>query len=364
MTCQVCGANTHEVIDFGKMPIANGFIEPEEKLEYVYNLRLVQCKFCEMVQLDEQPAPEMMFNESYPFFTGSSEYMKDHFWQLSSRINPNSFVVEIGSNDGTFLDNFPNHLGIEPSNSAHEKALAKRIRSINRFFSEHMAEEIVDQHGKADVIYAANCLCHIKDINEVLRGVRWLLKDDGVFIFEDPYLGAIVHKAAYDQIYDEHFFYFSVDSVDRMLNMHGLTLFSFEPLEVHGGSMRYTCGLATNSREQISDRIDLSGFADRVNERADQFTEKVKSLNGNCVGYAATSKSTTVLNYCKLSVKDIPYIVDSTYEKQGLLTPGTHIPILPVHSLEKAENVILFAPNHEQEIRAKHPEFEGQWLTY
>jgi methylation protein EvaC len=173
-----------------------------------------------MFQLVDQPQPEKMFHENYAFFSGTSHYMQTHFeafakWVMTNLLpgRADPFVIELGSNDGTMLRHFHEagirHLGIEPSVNVAAAARARGTRTISEFFNPKLAERIVAEHGRADVMLAANVMCHISDLPGVAAGAQLLLKPGGVFIFEDPYLGDMVEKTSYDQIYDEHVFIFS-----------------------------------------------------------------------------------------------------------------------------------------------------------
>ena len=237
-------------MSFGRMPIANGFLSPDQFAdEYFFELQVAFCPSCGMVQLADQVDPGKMFHENYAFFSSTSSRMAVHFKQLADFLmeghmkTPNPFVVEIGSNDGIMLQHFSNaglrHLGIEPSHNVAKAAIDKGIQTISRFFDEGLAQEILAEHGQVDVFLGANVMCHIPDLHSVVAGIKILLKPNGLLIFEDPYLGDIVQKTSYDQIYDEHVFYFSVKSINHLVEQHGLEVIGVVPQSVHGGSMRY-----------------------------------------------------------------------------------------------------------------------------
>ena len=249
--CRVCGGPIEAFMTFGRMPIANGFLKPERSRERIFlRARAGILRNCKMFQIVEQPDAGKMFHENYAFYSSTSRYMQAHFERYANFVlgeilegRPDPFVVELGSNDGIMLRHFHNrgmrHLGIEPSANVADVARERGIHTISKFFNPALAEEIVAEHGQADAILAANVMCHIPDINGVATGVRRLLKPDGVFMFEDPYLGDMVAKTSYDQIYDEHVFIFSATSVKRAFAPHGLDLVDVMPQVTHGGSMRY-----------------------------------------------------------------------------------------------------------------------------
>ena len=198
--CLICNTSITPFISFGKMPIANGFLSPEQfASEYFFNLEVAFCGHCGMVQLLEQPAREQMFNENYAFYSSTSQGMKTHFQSFAEHVRQDylksldPFVVEIGSNDGIMIQNFAQkkirHLGIEPSANVAAVARQKGIQTVCAFFDEALARRIVREHGQADAFIGANVMCHIPYLHSVIEGIKILLKPEGIVLFEDPYLG-------------------------------------------------------------------------------------------------------------------------------------------------------------------------------
>jgi methylation protein EvaC len=396
--CRVCDARIEAFMSFGRMPIANGFLTAAEiENEYFFELAPAVCGTCEMFQIIEQPAPEKMFHEQYAFFSSTSRHMQAHFEEFANAVlgqalakRDDPFVVELGSNDGIMLRHFQKrgirHLGIEPSVNVADVARSQGINTVSAFFGRKLADDIVAEHGHADAILAANVMCHIPDLPGVAAGVQRLLKPDGVFIFEDPYLGDMVAKTSYDQIYDEHVFIFSATSVMRAFAMHGLELIDVMPQATHGGSMRYT--LAPKGSRAVSAKVDETLANERAQglDRAETYlrfrqnceasrellVQKLKDLQSKekrVVGYGATSKSTTVTNYCGITPDLVEFISDTTPIKQGKLSPGTHIPVRPYDDFMRKypDCALLFAWNHAAEIREKEKAFVaagGKWLVY
>src|SRR5437879_5503609 len=248
--CLICQAETEPFMSFGKMPLANGFLTAGQfRNEYFFDLVVAFCPSCSMMQLTEQPEREKMFNPNYAYFSSSSMSIATHFEMFAQQViadylpPDDPFVVEIGCNDGILLEQFAQvgirHLGIEPSANVAQVAVNKGLRALQRYFDEDLAREIVAEYGQADGVLGANVLCHIPYLHSVVAGIKMLLKPGGVLVFEDPYLGDILDKTAYDQIYDEHAFYFSVTSVRYLFQRHGLEVVDVMPQNVHGGSMRY-----------------------------------------------------------------------------------------------------------------------------
>jgi methylation protein EvaC len=384
-------------MSFGRMPIANAFVKPcQFDGEYFYELATASCATCGTFQIIEQPDPSQMFHEAYAFFTRTSQRMVAHFagyadWVQTKFLGGRDpLVVEIGCNDGAMLENFAKrgmrHLGIEPSANVAAEAARHGIRAEVAFFNAETARRVRDQEGPAGAIIAANVICHIPDINEVARGVAHLLADDGVFIFEEPYLGAMIEKGSYDQIYDEHVFIFSVGSVRNAFRPHGLELVDVLPQATHGGSMRYV--LAKNGarrplpaverimameREQGLGRAEtydkFRGRCERSRDALVGLIRKLRVEGRRVAGYAATSKSTTVLNYCGLGPEDLEFISDTTPMKQDKYTPGTHIPVVRYETFSEnyPDYAVLFAWNHEAEILGKEKAYAaagGKWIKF
>ena len=395
--CMICEESLELFMSFGQMPIANGFLSPPQFAdEYFFELKVAFCVNCGMVQLTELVEREQMFHEQYAYYSSISVRMAAHFKALANLVMaehlklPDPFVVEIGSNDGIMLQHFANagirHLGIEPSRNVAQVAMDKGIQTVCKFFDEEVAREILAEHGQADVFLGANVMCHIPYLHSVVAGIKLLLKPSGVLIFEDPYLGDIVEKRSYDQIYDEHVFYFSVKSISYLFEQHGLEVVDLMPQSVHGGSMRYL--IAHKGTRKISEAV----AAQRAKEEAlglhqlesyDQLHRDIKrsrdelmtllwelkQQNKRVVGYGATSKSTTVINYCGITPDLVEFISDTTPIKQGKFSPGAHIPIRPYPEFvaNYPDYALLFAWNHAEEIMAKEQNFlrsGGKWIVY
>lgn len=395
--CLICKGEIEPFISFGQMPIANGFLREEDfENEFYFTLGVGYCSICHNVQLTELVDPSKLFHENYAYLSSISVRMAQHFQrfaemiQKSYLITEDPFVVEIGSNDGIMLHNFSNagirHLGVEPSANAAAVAQSKGVQSIVRFFNEETAQWILQEHGRADVILGANVICHIPDLHSVLKGINILLKDRGVFVFEEPYVADIVSKISYDQFYDEHVFYFSLNSVTYLLNQYDMELIDVMPQPVHGGSMRYVVArkgawpvgervatqLALEKELKITEKETYLQLRDRILKSREELVELLQSLkkmNKSVVGYGATSKSTTITNFCNIHSDLIHYISDTMPRKQGKHNPGTHIPIRPYDHFKKnpPDYALLFAWNHAEEIIAKEKAFiagGGKFIVY
>jgi methylation protein EvaC len=392
----MCQSSVETFIDFGRMPLANGFLAPDQFAgEYFFNLAAAHCPRCTLVQLVEQPARERMFNDRYPFFSATSARMQDHFAQLAHDVvvtlpPANPFVVEVGSNDGTLLRHVARaghrHLGIEPSASVAHAAAGEGVATLNRFFDANVARTIVAEHGHADAIIAANALSHIADLHSVAEGIAALLAPRGTCVIEDPYWGDIVAGTAFDQIYDEHASYFSMSSISQLFTEHGLAVVDAMPFDVHGGSMRYLivhsgARAASSRAARLLEQEHASGlhlphtfaaFRDRVSASGTALIKLLRehqAAGRRVVGYGATSKSTTTINFFGITPDLVEFISDTTPAKHGLFSPGMHIPIRPhaEFTARYPDRALLFLWNHAAEVRAKEPAFAqggGRWIVY
>ena len=397
LSCRICNAIIQPFMSFGEMPIANGFLNPEDfAMEYFYELKPVFCENCLTFQIAKQPDPEKMFHPNYAFFSRTSKHMVSHFksyadWVMNEHLSsPDPFVVEIGSNDGAMIENFSKnkirHLGVEPSENVANEARKHGINTLCSFFDLTIAEKIASEYGLADILIAANVMCHIPDLHGVALGANHLLKPMGILVFEEPYLGDMIENTAYDQIYDEHVYIFSARSVKNIFKKYDFELIDVKPQSTHGGSMRYV--LARNGKQPISQNVEKQlAYEDEkklhLKETYELFRKRCefskkelvstlqqqKKAGKRVVGYAATSKSTTVLNYCDIGPDLIEFISDTTPIKQGKYSPGTHIPVRSHDEFKNnyPDKALLFAWNHKSEIMEKEVAYSsggGQWIVY
>ena len=396
--CFISGQAIKPFMTFGQMPIANGFLNKDQfNEEYFFEMEVAFSEQSKMFQLVNQPAPKQMFNENYAFFSGTSKLMALHFEEFANNVmddylndTTDPFVVEIGSNDGIMLKQFAQkgirHLGIEPSANVAKVAMDKGINTIVEFFDKSLAEKIVSEYGQADAYIAANVMCHIPHINSIAEGIKLLLKPDGIVMFEEPYLGDVIKKTTYDQIYDEHTFLFSVHSIQYLFNQYGMEIIDVFPQTTHGGSMRYIVAhkdakpVNKNVQKHLNFEIELGLTKQETYTKFGKSCEKyrndlmsllndLKSQGKSIAGYAATSKSTTIINYCGITTEHLDCIYDTTPIKQGKFSPGAHIPVVDHVNFKNnyPDYALLFGYNHEKENMAKEKEFMaqgGKWITY
>ena len=383
-------------MSFGKMPMANGFLDEKNfKNEFFYNLEVGFCKENYLFQINDHPKSQKIFNNKYPFYTSKSKYMVKHFknyfdWLKKNYLTSNSRIVEIGSNDGTFINNFKNynieHCGFEPSKNVANFSKKRGIKVIPDFFNLKNASNLKKFKYKTNIICAANVISHIPNLNDLIKGIDLLLSKKGVFVFEEPYLGSMLKKISYDQIYDAHVYMFSLLSVRSIFKKFGFDLIDAVPQITHGGSMRYvisrekTRTVKPRLKKLIQKEMNMGmnkidrylKFKKDCEVSRKNFKKKIENYKNNgkkICGYAAAAKSTTVLNYCDIGRNYIDFIADSTKEKIGKYSPGMHIPIVSIDHFHKNQPdvTVLFSWNHKREILEKEKNFSkngGKWISH
>ncbi len=386
LPCRACGTPlSHGFVDLGMSPISNAMRLPAEAhlAEAFYPLRTFVCEDCKLVQIDDVQPAETHFHGSYTYFSSYSKSWLEHARRYAEMmtgrfgLGPTSKVVEVASNDGYLLQYFKAQgipvLGIDPAANCAEVAERERgIPTLVRFFGVETAREVAAS-GKADVIAGNNVLAHVPDINDFVGGLKTLLKDGGVITIEFPHLLALIENSYFDTIYHEHYSYLSLLAVERLFARHGLTVFDVEELPTHGGSLRIFAG-HSGSTPSASERLDA--FRTREAEAGldglevyGEFAAKVrrakrallnlliglKEQGARVVAYGAAAKGNTLLNYCGIRGDFIDYAVDASPHKQGLLLPGTAIPVYaPDRIFETKPDYVLILPwNLKDEIIAQ-----------
>jgi methylation protein EvaC len=386
MKCKFSQKKISPFMSFGKMPMANQFLTKDQfAKEFFYNLEVGFSEKYYLFQVNDHPVSQNIFNDDYPFYTSKSNYMMNHFrifadWIKKNYLGDSSRVIEIGANDGSFIKNFNTkniiHCGFEPSKKIAQVAKNKGLDMIADFFNEKNAKNLDKFTKNTDVVFAANVICHIPDLNDLIKGIDAVLSKKGVFIFEEPYLGSMFKKVSYDQIYDAHIYIFSLLSVREIFKKYNFDLIDAYPQITHGGSMRYV--IARNNQRPISNRVNkiinneislkmdtlksCEIFKNNCQISRDKFKKKIinfKNLGKKICGYAASAKSTTLLNYCKIDRNLIEFIVDSTKEKVGKFSPGMHIPVVSENYFHKnlPDLLVLLSWNHKKEILSKEKKY-------
>lgn len=379
-------------LDLGRQPIANNFLSNHKTIseEYMYNLAVTFDTETKMVSLEEFVPPEMMFNDSYVYHSSMSSTMRNHFKEAAESFqkifSPNS-VLEIGSNDGVFLKNFDttNASSVEPCGNFAQLTNDLGYYTLPVFWDSDSADNILENRGPQDLVFSANCMCHIQDLKSAFDAVSNVLTETGVFVFEDPSLLKMIERRSYDQIYDEHAHIFSVTALSNMLFNSGLEIFKVEELSVHGGSNRIYAAPAGSRKVErsveenlqkekkagLDEFITYQYFSRLVEQSKNQLVNilsELKRSGKKIVSYGATSKSTTIFNYCGITTDLIDYIIDTTPAKQGKLSPGVHIPVVsPEEGFdETVDYAFLGAWNFQKEIVEKESAFvtRGKFITH
>ena len=384
--------NKIQFLDLGRQPIANRFLnENEFENEFFYDLKVGFDQDTGLVtQMDYVDAP-MMFNDEYAYRGSMSKTMRQHFsnfsYNFKNDIQQNPKVLEIGSNDGVFVKNWDKKttFAVEPCGNFAKETNEMGYKTYPQFWSMDTSNEILEDQGKMDLVFSANCMCHIPDLDGAFKSVENILADDGLFIFEDPSLAKMINLNSYDQIYDEHPHIFSVLALQNILNRNNLSIVKVVDLDVHGGSNRIyakkTQGANNHVMTSVENNLTLErnmgldklsvfdGFAESVS-RSRQDLVKIlsnfKQDDKKVISYGATSKSSTIFNYCQIGPEMIQYITDTTPEKQGKYSPGMHIPIIsPEEGFnDSVDYAFLGAWNFAAEIQNKEEQFNGKFFTH
>ncbi len=388
--CRVCKAGQIEkVLDFGPTPLANAFLSKEEvnKEEYFYPLQVFFCKKCTMLQLGHAVSSKLLFDD-YVYVSSTSPVFIQHFvdfaLQVATQFNvkKNSLVIDLGSNDGILLHPFKKIgyrvLGIEPASNIAKIARKKGVDTVDEFFNIPLAKKLKRKKGKAEIITATNVFAHIDDLDEVIRGVKILLDRNGAFIIEAPYLIDFIEKRYFDLVYHEHMSYWSIRSLQTLFKRFGMTIFDVQKVPVHGGSVRVFVKHKSGKqkvqksvlqflkqekkirlhKKETYVKYDKKILQNRVS-LLDLLT-RLKLKGKKIIGYGAPAKGNTLLNYFKIGPDILDYIVDDSVFKQGLFTPGTHIPVVSPQTLkkDKVNYILILAWNFADPIMKNYSWFK------
>ena len=322
-----------------------------------------------------------------------SQTMLLSFKKLAKNIinnyNPN-FILEIGSNDGSLIKNFDKKkvICVEPCKNLARITKKMGYKTYASFWNMRLAKKIKSKTEKVELIYSANTLSHINDLNSVFRSIAYILSDDGILIIEEPSLLECLQKISYDQFYNEHIYVFSLLSINNLIKKYKLEVFNIEKLNTHGGSLRYYIKKVSNNKFEIHKKVKMQlnrelryginkystyiEFKNKVEsskKKLKQIFLKLKKKNKKIIGYGATAKSSTVLNYCNIKNETLEYFLDTTPNKIGKYMPGTHIYIKNYNKtlLNKVDYVFLGAWNFKEEIFKKEKRYiknGGKFITH
>ena len=392
--CRICESDEiSEVMNLGGQPPANSLYELIKPPSVP--LRLVFCEKCSTVQLGEDVDPEYLFSE-YLWITGTSEtainYSRDFAEKALKHFNSNYeelFVIEVASNDGTFLQQFQKIgckvLGVDPAINIAKIAEKIGIPTHADFFSKELAETLLAQNGSADLIYARNVIPHVKEIHSVISGIEALLSNDGIGIIEFHNAGLLVQEMHYDYIYHEHLFYYTLTTIEALLKRHGLFIFDVSRSPISGGS--WVVYFSKNNRDKTSDlvKVQNSEIEIEYNKKeswinlsinAKKHSEKLTDIvlqqvrdNGKIVAYGASARSSTLLNYCGINSNHISVVIDKNPLKHGLMTAGSDIPIVSyqdgLNFIKGSSIILLLAWNFKDEIiqELRQSGYKGKFIV-
>jgi len=390
--CRLCGETELEaILDLGDQPPANSLrIDVSEHLEAV-PLSICRCPTCSTVQLTETVSPEYLFRD-YLWVSGTSltarDYSKYFYENIIQRsISKSLFVIEVASNDGTFLKHFSNRghrvLGVDPALNLAQIAEAAGVPTLSDFFGLTIAKKVLKEHGRADAVIARNVIPHVPDPNDVVAGIAHCISDEGIGAIEFHWVDRILDELHYDSIYHEHYFYHSLHSVAALLQRHGLTLFDVMESPISGGSLvAYFSKLPRQSSAALQEKIAYESerglatleiwqnFSIKSLEHRDSLKALIDAeiaLGRKVIGYGASARSSTLLNFCGINNNHLECIADQSPHKHGRFTPGTDIPILtPEEALSrKPDTVLLLGWNFREEIlnRMKTLGFTGRVIV-
>ena len=365
-TCRICeSSRLVRFLSLGETPLADAFVEREnlKKPEAMFPLDVAVCEECNLVGLMHVVNPEILFGDSYAFYTSGSPQAVIHFREYAHTVMKRfpelakKLTIDIASNDAVLLRPLKELgakvLGVEPTKNVAIVAQAAGIDTIINFFSKKCAEKIVEERGRAGLVLANNVVAHVDNLVDFMEGVKILLDPKGVFIFEVQYFPNLLFRNQFDNVYHEHHSFFALRPLMRLLEKVGMTIFDIQEVDTQGGSIRVFAGHThkSNNIEPIVGKMQQAeldkglnkietymGFTDRVDNIKKELIcilTDLKHQGKKIVGYGAPAKGNTLLNFCGISTQYIDYIVDKTHFKHGKFTPGMHIPVYPIEKIQE-----------------------------
>lgn len=387
--CRLCDSKKLKTfIDFKKMPLAGAFLSKSQiKNEFLYPMAMQFCMNCSSVQVDTVIPLDVLFKK-YFYFSSSINTLIDHFYNLSNLVlkkylKSGGNVLEIGCNDGVFLNHIVkkkgiNCIGVDPAKNVIKKINNKKINTYNKPFDLQLAKKIKSRFGKVNLIVSSFSFGHIDNMKSVVSGIDFLLDENGTFIFEIYYLGTVIKEFQYDMMYHEHMTYYTIKSLNKFLYNYNLKIFNIEKIKLRSGSLRFSCCRLRN-KKSISNNVKkylsyenkegfnklpyLINYNNKINKTKDDIIKIIKKLkkdNKKIYGYGASGRGTIIMNYCNLDNSVLDYVVDDAPAKKGKFTPGTHVKIISWEDLKKIgypDYFVLFAWPFQSEIFKKRSEY-------
>jgi len=386
--CRACSCEDFELIfSLNDTPIGDAYVNKEKSsiVQKLYPIELYLCKNCGLAQILHVINPEILYSE-YIYETLSSPGLNNHFKNYSEsvikrfKLPLGSKILDVGCNDATLLSHFKSSgmqvLGIEPAKLISSKNNENGINCISDFFNQQVANEILKKYGKFNIITANNVFANIDDLNEWIKCISILLDFNGVFIFESFYLADLVKNMVFDFIYHEHLSAFSVRPIEVLFLSNGMQLFAVEQINTKGGSLRYYVQFknggfnkdgSVDKYLQLEKDVDLYSiktykeFSNKINDlkyRTKSYLNQSIELGKKIVGYGASITCTTLIYHFEIG-NYISYIVDDSKAKQGLYSPGLHIPVFERFqlSIDKPDIVVILAWRFTDQIISQNKDF-------
>jgi methylation protein EvaC len=384
-------------LDLGMQPLANKYLTKKDIIkknkELFYHLEVGFDSKTKLVSILNTVSSKKMFDDSYPYRSSMSQTMMLSFKKIAKNLintyNP-KHILEIGSNDGSLIRNFSKKkvICVEPCKNLAKITRRMGYKTYANFWNVQLAKKIKSKIKNVDLVYSANTLSHISDLNSVFKSIAYVLSDNGILIIEDPSLLECLRNVSYDQFYNEHIYVFSLLSINNLIKKYKLEVFNIEKLNTHGGSLRYYIKKIANKKFKIQKKVIMQlghelkyginkystyvKFKNKVKnskKKLKQILLKLKKENKKIIGYGATAKSSTVLNYCNINNETLEYFLDTTPNKTRKYMPGTHIYIKDYNKtlLNKADYVFLGAWNFKEEIFRKERRYiknGGKFITH
>ena len=385
--CRSCGSSALQVfLDLGNTPLADRMpsLEQLRQAEPRFPLVVAFCRECSLVQILETVDPDLLFRDEYPYFSSVSDTLLQHSREnveeliRSRRLNAESLVIELASNDGYLLQFYQRAgipvQGIDPAEGPALQAIKRGIPTRVAFFTEDLARSLVAEGKRADVVHANNVLAHVPDTNGFVAGIAQILKDDGVAVIEHPYLRDLIEHCEFDTIYHEHLCYFSVTALDALFRRNGLYLQDIRRLPIHGGSLRLFVGREARASSAVLDLLadeqrlgmDTYEFYQSFSQQVERLCRDLRALlkrlkadGYRIAAYGAAAKGSTLINVADIGADLIDFVVDRNVHKQGRYMPGKRLPIKATEELlrEMPEYTLLLPWNFAEEILAQQSEY-------
>ncbi len=397
--CAFCDdADLVSILDLGDVGLAGSFLEKDQlEHEKKYRLRLAFCRSCFAVQVIDGIPPAIFF-EDYFYFSSAIATLRSHFKNYATEVierfipSKNGVVLEIGCNDGVLLKPIADMqvstvIGVDPARNVLSTINDDRVIVVNDYFNETLASDLREKYGGANIILANNVFAHIQDISGVTRAIKFMLSEDGVFVFEVHYLGNIIENNQYDMIYHEHIYYYSISSLLKHFSKHSMCLFDVKLVPTHGGSIRvFACNAASKRatfksellsrliekehKENYNNEMFFQGFSSRIEKLREDLLlclRNYKKQGKTIVGYGASGRANTILQFCKIDGSLLDYMIDDAPAKRGFYTPGSHLEIKSSDALEahnKPDIVVIFAWAFKNEIVRRNENFLNDGGTF